>query len=86
MKLQPNYEVARPNILNRKTLSDMDIVLNELLLEETSILTQAKIEGKKDIESVFLAYKSGTNDFSHVQCNKYKEYRNIVSHCKKITL
>jgi len=50
MKLHPDYEVARANNLNRDRMPDMDYILGELLREETHTVTQATLEGKRDVE------------------------------------
>lgn len=49
------YEVVRANILNRENCPYMDLVLSELVSEETWMITQATLEGKKEVEYVFLA-------------------------------
>lgn len=51
MKLRSDY-VVRANILNHKTDPPMVSMLNELLREETRIVTQATLEDKKN-ESKF---------------------------------
>lgn len=57
LNLRPNCEVLRANILSRGTTPDMDSILSE----ETRILTQATLEGKKEVESVFLLLNAGDN-------------------------
>ncbi|KAF7143373.1 hypothetical protein RHSIM_Rhsim05G0013600 [Rhododendron simsii] len=87
MKLRSDYENIRGNILNRGTLPTMDMVLGELLREETRIATQAILEGKRTVESVFVAKqgfgKSFQRDLSKTQCFECKEFGHVVSHCKK---
>ncbi|XP_058217973.1 uncharacterized protein LOC131328986 [Rhododendron vialii] len=87
MKLRSDYENIRGNILNRGTLPTMDMVLGDVLREETRIATQATLEGKRTVESVFIA-KQGygkplPKDFSKTQCFECKEFGHVVSHCKK---
>lgn len=72
MKLPAEYVVVRANILNGETNPDMDLVLSEILREETRIVTQASLENKKDLDSaVFLVNKSKfkpyTLDLSKIQ-------------------
>ncbi|KAK3028508.1 hypothetical protein RJ639_038576 [Escallonia herrerae] len=55
MKLHPDYEIVRVNILNRRTLPTMDDVLGELLREETRIATQAPLQRKTELDLVFIA-------------------------------
>ncbi|KAK3041741.1 hypothetical protein RJ639_000665 [Escallonia herrerae] len=55
MKLRPDYEIVRANILNRGTLPTMDAVLGELFREETRIAIQATLERKTELDSVFIA-------------------------------
>ncbi|KAK2990489.1 hypothetical protein RJ640_004191 [Escallonia rubra] len=55
MKLRSDYEIVRANSLNRGTLPTMDVVLWELLREETRIATQATLERKTELDSVFIA-------------------------------
>ncbi|KAK2966046.1 hypothetical protein RJ640_001980 [Escallonia rubra] len=90
MKLRPDYEIVRANILNRGTLPTMDAVLGELLREETRIATQATLERKTELDSVFIAKQnmgkwsaSQSKDLSKVQCFECKEFGHVVSHCKK---
>ncbi|KAF7121356.1 hypothetical protein RHSIM_Rhsim13G0148200 [Rhododendron simsii] len=87
MKLRSDYENIRGNILNRGTLPTMDMVLGELLREETRIATQAILEGKRTVESVFVAKqgfgKPFQRDLSKTQCFECKEFGHVVSHCKK---
>lgn len=88
MKLRPEYEVVRANILNRASDPDMDSVLSEILREETRIVTQASLENKRDADAtVFFANKSKNKsfprDFSKIQCHECKEYGHVASHCKK---
>jgi len=92
MKLHPDYEVARANNLNRDRMPGMDYILGELLHEETHTVTQATLEGKRDVEWVFLAHRprsrtsTSQKDFSRAQCHGCKEYGHISSHCKNRNL
>lgn len=63
MKLQLDYEVLRADILNRGTKPDMDSVLSELLHQEISILTQATLQGKKEVKSIFFTSKHKASRF-----------------------
>lgn len=87
MKLRPDYENVRASILNRGVLPTMDMVLGELLRDETRIQTQATLDGKRTVETVFVAKQSSgkpfPKDFSKTQCFECKEFGHVVSHCKK---
>ncbi|KAK2985225.1 hypothetical protein RJ640_009328 [Escallonia rubra] len=68
----------------------MDAVLGELLREETRIATQATLERKTKLDSVFIAKQnmgkwsaSQPKNLSKVQCFECKEFGHVVSHCKK---
>lgn len=87
MKLRSDYENVRANILNRGTLPTMDMVLGELLREETRIQLQAALDGKRNVETVFVAKQNFgrpfPKDLSKTQCFECKEFGHVVSHCKK---
>ncbi|KAK2966538.1 hypothetical protein RJ640_002998 [Escallonia rubra] len=89
IKLRPDYEIVRANILNRGTLPTMDAVFGEFLREDTRIATQATLERKTELDSVFIAKQimgkwsaSQPKDLSKVQCFECKEFGHVVSHCK----
>ena len=39
MKLRPDFEIARSNLMNRHPVPSLDACLSELLLEEQRIVT-----------------------------------------------
>ena len=44
MKLRPDFEIARSNLMNRHPIPSLDACLSELLREEQCIVTQAAME------------------------------------------
>lgn len=64
MKLSPDHEVLRATMLNRDTTPDIDSVLSKLLREETRILSQATLEGKKKVESIFFSINDSSETSS----------------------
>ena len=57
MKLRPDFEIARSNLMNRHPVPSLDACLSELLREEHRIVTQAAIEHRATVSAhVSLAY------------------------------
>ena len=57
MKLRPDFEIARSNMMNRHPVPSLDACLSELLREEQRIVTQAAIEHRAIVSApVSLAY------------------------------
>jgi len=90
MKLRPDYEPIRANILNRETLPDIDVVFGELIREETRINTLASMDSSYTIDAAMYTSKGTHKSYtqssfqkSGPQCFECKEYGHIASHCKK---
>ena len=49
MKLRPDFEIARYNLMNRHPVPSLDVCLSELLREDQRIVTQAAIEHRATI-------------------------------------
>ena len=57
MKLRPDFEIARSNLMNRHPVPSMDACLSELLHEEQRIVTQATMEHRATVSApVYVAY------------------------------
>ncbi|KAG5570839.1 hypothetical protein H5410_060605 [Solanum commersonii] len=61
MKLSPDFEPIRANILNRKTLPDINVVFGELIREETRI---------NNLASMDLSYTIGVAMYTSKECNR----------------
>ncbi|KAG5568567.1 hypothetical protein H5410_064416 [Solanum commersonii] len=81
MKLRPEFDPIRANILNRETLPNIDVVFGELISEETHIFWHSWILPAQltrlCINQSSLFQKSGP------QCFECKEYDHIELHYKK---
>ncbi|KAK4727054.1 hypothetical protein R3W88_031971 [Solanum pinnatisectum] len=60
MKLKPDFEPIRANILNRETLPDIDVVFGELIHEETRINNLASIDSSYTIDVAMYTSKEIT--------------------------
>ncbi|RVW47643.1 hypothetical protein CK203_109788 [Vitis vinifera] len=57
MKLQPDFEIAWSNLMNRHLVPSLDACLSELLRKEQRIVTQATMEHWVNVSApVFMAY------------------------------
>ncbi|KAF2283065.1 hypothetical protein GH714_043724 [Hevea brasiliensis] len=89
VKLRPEFENIRATIVNHG-ITDFDLVLGELLREETQVQTQANLDAKtNNVDTIFFASRSrppmkkmiGEN--GTVQCRFCGEMWHTQSHCKK---
>ncbi|XP_022844351.1 uncharacterized protein LOC111367614 isoform X2 [Olea europaea var. sylvestris] len=88
MKLRPNFEATRSNMMNHYPVSSLDACLGELMREEQRILTQAAIEHRAIINThVPVAYAAqGRNkggDMHVIQCYNCKVFDHIARDCSK---
>ena len=88
MKLHPEYEVARSNMMNRDPSLSLDVCFKELLREEKLLATQTVLQQNKmhDNAITYAAAhgRSKGRDMRQVQCFSCKEYRHIdVNYAKK---
>ena len=51
MKLRPDFEIARSNLMNRHPVPSLDAYLSELLREEQRIITQATMEHRPNVSA-----------------------------------
>ena len=54
MKLRPDFEIARSNMMNHHPVPSLDACLSELLREEQRIVTQATMEHRLMLVHLFL--------------------------------
>ena len=88
MKLQPDFEIARSNLMNRHLVPSLNACLSELLREEQRIVTQAAMEHRATVSApVSMAYaaqgKHTGRDMRTVQCFSCKAFGHIARDCPK---
>ena len=88
MKLRPDFEIARSNMMNRHPVPSLDACLSELLREEQRIVTQAAIEHRATVSApVSLDYaaqgRHTGRDMHVVQCFSCKAFGHIARDCHK---
>ena len=52
MKLRPDFEIARSNLMNRHLVPSLDACLSELLREEQRIVAQTAMEHRATISAI----------------------------------
>jgi len=86
MKLRPEFESIRANLLNRETTPDIDMVLSAVLREETRLGTQSSMDASLSVSTALLVSRSNSTSAqktSLLQCFQCKEYGHIAAHCRK---
>ncbi|XP_042966866.1 uncharacterized protein LOC122300350 [Carya illinoinensis] len=86
MKLRPEFEVTRSNLMNRDPVPSLDVCFGELLREEQRLATQATYQHDKMIPNAvaYAAHGKGKGrDMRNVQCFSCKEYGHIAAHCAR---
>jgi hypothetical protein len=85
MKLHPEFESTRSNLMNRAPSPTLDVCFGELLREEQHLLTQAAFQQDASPNPVaYVPYMRGKGkDIRKVQCFSCKEYGHIAANCKK---
>ena len=85
MKLRPEYETVRSNLMSRASLPTIDDCLWELLREEQRLVTKIAIEQQSSTDAP-LAYAAKTRppprDISKVQCYSCKKHGHYANQCK----
>ncbi|KAH0682855.1 hypothetical protein KY290_021456 [Solanum tuberosum] len=71
MKLRPDFEPIRANIINRENLSDIDVIFGELICEETCINTLASMDSFYTIDAAINI------------CNYSKKLGHIILKCNR---
>ncbi|XP_034197696.1 uncharacterized protein LOC117613160 [Prunus dulcis] len=86
MKLRPEFEGTRSNLMNRESVPSLDTCLNDLLREEQRLLTQTTMEQRRSA-SVPVAYaaqgKPRGRDISTVQCFCCKGFGHYAANCPR---
>ncbi|KAG8380293.1 hypothetical protein BUALT_Bualt06G0000600 [Buddleja alternifolia] len=86
MKLRPEFEGTRSNLMNRDPVPSLDSCLNDLFREEQRLLTQNTMERQRST-SVSVAYAAQGRlrgrDISTIQCFCCKEFGHYASNCSK---
>ncbi|PIN04263.1 hypothetical protein CDL12_23198 [Handroanthus impetiginosus] len=86
MKLRPEFESIRANLLNRETTPDIDMVLSAVLREETRLGTQSSMDASLSVSTALLASRSNSTSARKTSLLQYfqcKEYGHIAAHCRK---
>lgn len=86
MKLRPEYEAIRSNLMNRDPSPSLDVCFGELLREEQCLKTQATIQHQHMTSDVVAYVAHGKNkwrDMRKIQCFSCKDYGHIATHCTK---
>ncbi|XP_040998129.1 uncharacterized protein LOC121244162 [Juglans microcarpa x Juglans regia] len=84
LKLQPEFEPVRANLLNRNLVPFLDICLGELLREEQRLSTQMGMTSEKVFsEAVNVAYTAQGRGRNKLQCFNCKEFGHIARNCPK---
>ena len=88
MKLRPDFEIARSNLINRHPVPSLNACLSEPLREEQRIITRAAIEHRATVSAhVSLAYaaqgRHTGRDMRAVQCFSSKAFGHIARDCHK---
>jgi hypothetical protein len=85
MKLHPEFEVTRSNLMNWDPSPSLDACFGELLCEEQRLLTQATFQQDSNPNLVaYAAYGKGKGKYMRkVQCFSCKEYGHIAANCAK---
>ncbi|TXG67369.1 hypothetical protein EZV62_008644 [Acer yangbiense] len=85
MKLRPEFEITRSNLMNRDPSPSLDVCFGELLREEQRLLTQAMFQQDSNPNPIaYAAYGKGKGrDMRKVQCFSCKEYGHIAANCAK---
>jgi len=94
MKLRPEFEGTKSNMMNREFVPSLDTCLSDLLCEEQCLLTQTTMEQRRST-SILVAYAAQGNprgrDMSIIQCFCCKGFghyatnypRKFCNYCKK---
>jgi hypothetical protein len=85
MKLSPEFETTRSNLMNRDPSPSLDVCFGELLHEEQRLLSQAAMQPKANPNPVaYAAYEKGKGkDTCKIQCFGCKEYGHFAVNCAK---
>ncbi|PHT29518.1 hypothetical protein CQW23_30888 [Capsicum baccatum] len=79
------FEPLRASILNREKLPTLDVVVSEVLREETRLGSQASMGNHLFVDTAMAAYRNSSlgNSNKPVQCYHCKQTGHVISRCKK---
>jgi len=84
MKLRPEFEGTRSNLMNREFIPSLDTCLSDLLREEQRLFTQTTMEQRRST-SIPVAYatqgKPRGRDISTIQCFCCKGFGHYAANC-----
>jgi hypothetical protein len=85
MKLRPEFEATRSNLMNRDPSPSLDVCFGELLREEQRLHTQVAFQQDANPNPVaYAVYGRGKGkDMRQVQCFGCKAYGHIAANCAK---
>ncbi|KAG5581144.1 hypothetical protein H5410_051771, partial [Solanum commersonii] len=89
MNLRPEFEYLCANILNRKKLPGLDVVVCEVLREEFQLSSQDSMKNSLTMDIAMAAYKDSSfsgNSNKRIQCyhiNKTGHDGHIILECRK---
>ena len=89
MKLRPEFETMRSNLMNRHPSPSLETCLNEVLREEQRIFTQHQLSQQSSNGPTEVAYVAKgkpprrDTDLSKIQCFTCKEYGHYSSQCRR---
>ncbi|KAF3627435.1 hypothetical protein FXO38_28758 [Capsicum annuum] len=83
--VRSEFEPLRASILNKEKLPALDMVVSEVLREETRLGSHASMGNSLFVDTVMAAYRSSSSKNSNkpIQCYHCKETGHVISHCKK---
>ncbi|KAG6670394.1 hypothetical protein CIPAW_01G307800 [Carya illinoinensis] len=86
MKLRPEFEFKRANLMNRDSVPPLDMYLGEIFREEQRLMTQTAMEQATPALVAYAAQaKTKGRDLSTTQCYSCKGYGHIAANCSKKT-
>lgn len=89
MRLRPEFETVRGNLMNRKPVPDLAECFQEILREEQRILSVETVDKAKVVNTTDLAFLSRDNekprirDVQQLQCFSCQKYGHLARDCKE---
>ncbi|XP_035542197.1 uncharacterized protein LOC108980192 [Juglans regia] len=86
MKLRPEFEFIRANLMNRDPVPPLDMCLGEIFREEQRLMTQTAMEQATSAPVAYAAQgKTKGRDLSTTQCYSCKGYGHLDANYSKKT-